>query len=329
MTDRIFITRRLPGPSISRLKERFEVEVWENEIPPTSKDILARASSCSGMITLLSDKIDASLIAQLPKLRAISQYAVGFDNIDISEATQRGIIVTNTPGVLTESTADLTWALILATSRRIVEANLYVRNGKWKVAWGPELLLGIDVHDATLGIVGMGRIGYAVAKRALGFDMRILYNSRTHTETTKQAEEVLGAERHSLESLLRESDIVSIHVPLIPETIGLISTRELSLMKRDAILINTSRGTIVDQDALYSALKEGKLRGAGLDVFQEEPTPTSNPLLKLPNVVALPHIGSASIRTRSRMAEMCVDNIMLALDGKTPLNIVNPEVLKE
>lgn len=291
-------------------------------MPPSKEEIIQHAESCEGLVTLLSDTITSEVIESLPRLRVIAQYAVGYDNIDVAAATARGVIVTNTPGVLTETTADLTWSLIMAVSRRIVEADKYVRDGRWRVAWGPELLLGEDVYGATLGIIGLGRIGQAVARRAKGFDMRVLYHSRNRVDCEKD----LGAELVALDTLLSESDIVTLHVPLTQETHHLIGTRELSLMKRGAYLINTSRGAVLDEGALYDALRSGHLGGAGLDVFAHEPTPHNNPILELGNVVVAPHIGSASTRTRTVMAEMCATNLIAALSGERPPNIVNPEV---
>ena len=327
MIQKVFVTRKIPQEGLNLLSEKFEVSVWPSEYPPSRKDIVEKAKKCQGLITLLSDPIESDLIGQLPDLKVIAQYAVGYDNIDVEEATRRGIIVTNTPGVLTETTADLTWALIMSTARRIVEADRYVRNGNWNVAWGPQLLLGVDVHGATLGIIGMGRIGQAVAKRAQGFNMRVLFHSRSHNEDIAALERLVGAQTTNLDTLLCESDIVSIHVPLTSETQHLIGEKELRMMKTGAILINTSRGPVVDQDALYRALKSGQLGAAGLDVFQEEPISKDNLLLGLPNVVLVPHIGSASRKTRAIMATMCAENIITALNGEKPQNIVNPEVL--
>ncbi|MGY5855680.1 MAG: D-glycerate dehydrogenase [Candidatus Thorarchaeota archaeon] len=327
MIQKVFVTRKIPQEGLDMLSGRFEVSVWPSEHPPSSKEIIDEARNCEGLITLLSDPIDANMISQLPNLKVIAQYAVGYDNIDINEATRRGIIVTNTPGVLTETTADLTWSLIMSTTRRIVEADQYIRGGKWNVAWGPELLLGSDIHGATLGLIGMGRIGRAVAKRAQGFNMKILFHSRSHNEEIAALEKLVSAQSTSLETLLRESDIVSIHVPLTSETHHMIGEVELGMMKKGAILVNTSRGQVIDQDAVYSALISGYLGGAGLDVFREEPIPKDSPLLGLTNVVLVPHIGSASNKTRTTMATMCAENIVAALNGERPPNIVNPEVL--
>ncbi|MHA1637975.1 MAG: 2-hydroxyacid dehydrogenase, partial [Candidatus Thorarchaeota archaeon] len=270
MKEQVFVTRKIPGKGIDLLEERCDVDVWENESPPSPQQIIDRAKNSDGIITLLSDKIGRSVINTLPKLRVIAQYAVGYDNIDVIAATERSIVVTNTPGVLTETTADLTWSLIMSVSRRIPEADQYVRKGHWQVAWGPEMLLGVDVHGATLGIIGLGRIGAAVAKRAIGFDMKVLYHTRSESNFTKGVTEGLNIFQADLETLLTESDIVTIHVPLTPETNGLIGKKEIYLMKKGSILINTSRGTVVDENALYNSLKEGHLRGAGLDVFSEE-----------------------------------------------------------
>ena len=306
---------------------KFDVTVWPSEQPPSKEEIINSASDCQGLITLLSDPIDTDLISQLPRLKVIAQYAVGYDNIDVEEATQRGIVITNTPGVLTETTADLAWSLIMSTARRIVEADQYVRGGRWNVAWGPQLLLGSDIHGSTLGIIGMGRIGQAVARRAMGFSMRVLFHSRSHNEEIESVSKLVEAESTDLETLLKESDIVSVHVPLTSETHHMIGEKELRMMKRGAILVNTARGQVVDQDALYDALSSGHLGGAGLDVFREEPISKDSPLLKLENAVLVPHIGSASKNTRATMATMCAENIIAALKGERPPNIVNPEVL--
>ncbi|MFW9799558.1 MAG: 2-hydroxyacid dehydrogenase, partial [Candidatus Thorarchaeota archaeon] len=274
------------------------------------------------------DPIDSEVIDSLDRLRVISQYAVGFDNIDISAATKKGIKVTNTPGVLTETTADFTWALILSVSRRITEADTYIREGKWNVAWAPKLLLGRDIFGATLGIIGLGRIGQAVARRAAGFSMKILYHTRRRSDEAVAIENVTGAERKELGELLRESDIVTVHVPLTSETCNMFGPEEFAMMKPGAIFVNTSRGSVVDEDALYHSLKSGHLAGAGLDVFGHEPVSLKNPLLEMPNVVVAPHIGSASIDTRDRMAQICSENLITALHGDMPKNLVNPEVLR-
>lgn len=327
MTERIFVTRRIPGNGIKRLQESFHVDVWESEQPPTKAEIVSRAKGCYGLITLLSDKIDKNVISSLPGLKIIAQYAVGYDNIDLAEATRRGVVVTNTPDVLTEATADLTWTLIMSAARRVAKADRYVREGKWQVAWGPELLLGVDVFGKTLGIIGMGRIGSAVARRAKGFGMKILYNSRSITDSTRRVEDTLDATRSELKALLKESDFVTIHVPLTDETRNLISHDELRLMKSTAVLVNTSRGPVVNEQALYESLARREIFAAGLDVFEIEPTSKTNPLLTLDNAILLPHIGSATTSTRSRMGEMCAENILTLRRGERPANILNPQAM--
>ncbi|TFF83871.1 D-glycerate dehydrogenase [Candidatus Thorarchaeota archaeon] len=324
---KVFVTRRIPEKGLKRMKESHDVRIWKDQVPPTKDEIRNEADGCEGLVTLLSDQIDEELIDSLPQLKVIAQYAVGYDNIDVAAASKRGIMVTNTPGVLTETTADLTWALILAASRKIVESDRYVRNGKWTVAWGPKLLLGEDVHGATLGVVGLGRIGSAVAARAKGFNMNIVYHTRSENGTTKRAEKDLGVKRGSFDVLLRESDIITMHVPLTKETHHMIGEGEFRKMKRSAVFVNTSRGSVVDEEALYRSLKSNLIFAAGLDVFEEEPISTDNPLLTLPNVVLAPHTGSASTRTRTVMAEMCAENLVLALSGERPPNIINSEVL--
>ena len=323
----VFVTRVIPKEGLNTINQEFNTYVWPDEFPPSKEEIIQNASDCEGMVTLLSDPIGADVIGQLPNLKAIAQYAVGYDNIDVKFATKRGIIVTNTPGVLTETTADLTWSLIMTASRRICEADRYVREGHWKVAWSPELLLGSDVYGATLGIVGMGRIGRAVARRAHGFNMKILYTSRSINERATEPQEQLGAEQVDLNTLLRSADIVTLHVTLSSNTRHLIGKPELAMMKKGSILINTSRGLVVDEDALYHALLTQHLGAAGLDVFTDEPIRVDSPLLQLENITLAPHIGSASTRTRSTMARMCAENLHAALSGTRPPNIVNPEVL--
>jgi glyoxylate reductase len=273
----------------------------------------------------LSDKIDIEVFNAAPKLKIVSQLAVGFDNIDITEATKKGIYVTNTPEVLTDTTADFAWSLLMAVARRIVEADKYVRTGQWKVSWHPAMLAGRDIHHATIGVVGAGRIGYAVAQRAKGFDMKILFYD---VVPRPEIEKDLGAKKVDMDTLLKESDFVSIHVPLMKETHHLINAEKLKLMKKTAYLVNNSRGPVVDEKALYEALKKGQIAGAGLDVFEQEPTPLDNPLLKLDNVVVAPHISSASLETRSKMSEMVAENLVSFFQGKRPPNLVNPDVMK-
>ncbi|TFG14423.1 D-glycerate dehydrogenase [Candidatus Thorarchaeota archaeon] len=327
MKHSVFVTRAIPGSGIQMVREKFEVDVWDNKFPPDRDEIASRARNCTGLISLLSDPIDAALMDELPNLKIVSQYAVGYDNIDVQAATERGIMVTNTPGVLTDTTADLAWALIMATARRLVEADSYVRGGNWKVAWGPSLLTGQDIHGKTLGIIGLGRIGSAVARRAKGFDMEILYHTRSRNHYTDEVDDELGGRSVPLGHLLSESDIISMHVPLNEQTEGMIGKDELFSMKKSAILINTSRGAVVDEESLIWALQNGEIWGAGLDVFEEEPTQEDNPLLSLNNVVVAPHIGSASIDTRSKMGIICAENLVAGLKGDKPPNLVNREVI--
>jgi glyoxylate reductase len=326
MKPKVYVTRELPGRSLETMRKYFDVEVWPEYGPPPKQHIIEKARGVDALATLLTDKIDAEVFDAAPKLKIVSQMAVGYDNIDVNEATKRGIYVTNTPGVLTETTADLAWALLMAIARRIVEADKYVRTGQWKVSWHPSMLLGKDVYGATIGIVGAGRIGAAVARRAKGFNMKILYYDVV--PMPPEVEKEVGARRVDLETLLKESDFVSIHVPLTKETYHMINEERLRLMKKTAYIINNARGSIIDEKALYKALKEGWIAGAALDVFEQEPTPVDNPLLKLENVVVAPHIGSASFETRSRMAEMVAENLVAFFQGKVPPNLVNPEVLK-
>ena len=315
---RVFVTRRLPGDALARLGAEAEVDLWPDELPPPYETMLRHVSNADGLLCLLTDRVDAALLEAAPRLRVVSTMAVGYDNIDVEAATARGIAVGNTPGVLTETTADLAFALILATARRVVEADSFLRRGKWRT-WDPSLLLGYDVHGSTLGIVGFGAIGQAVARRANGFSMRVLYASRADRGDD------LGT-RVDLATLLRESDFVSLHAPATAETAGMIGEAELQLMKPTAILINTARGTLVDQPALVRALTEGWIASAALDVMAVEPIPFDDPLLRAPNVTLLPHIGSASHATRARMASMAVDNCLAGVHGEPLPNCVNPGV---
>lgn len=322
---KVYVTREIPERGLKIIKERFDAEVWPEYAPPPKEVIIEKARDVDALASLLSDKIDAEVFDAAPKLKIVAQMAVGFDNIDVKEATKRGIYVTNTPGVLTETTADFAWTLLMAVARRVVEADKYVRTEQWKVGWHPSMLSGRDVYGATIGIVGAGRIGSAVAKRAKGFNMKILYYD---VIPRPELEKKLGAKRVDLDTLLRESDFVSVHVPLLKETYHLINEERLRLMKKTAYLINNSRGPVVDEKALYKALKEGWITGAALDVFEQEPTPVDNPLLTLNNVVVAPHISSASHETRSKMAEMVAENLIAFFEGRTPPNLVNPEVLE-
>ncbi|RSK55156.1 2-hydroxyacid dehydrogenase [Bacillus canaveralius] len=320
MKAKVYITRRLPDRIIEKLEDQFEIRMWKEENVPVPREVLEReVTEIDGLFCLLTESIDKSLLDKAKNLKIVSNMAVGYNNIDIEAASQRGIMVTNTPGVLTETTADLTFALLLATARRIVESSDYLRGGKWET-WSPMQLTGQDINGATLGIIGLGRIGEAVAKRAKGFDMNVLYYNRARKY---EAEETLGITYYDFDDLLKESDFICIMTPYSPETKNLIDRDQLSKMKNNAILINTARGGIVNEEALYEALKSGRIWGAGLDVFVEEPVSLEHPLLTLPNVVALPHIGSASIKTRLRMAELAADNLIDALNNEIPKYLVN------
>ncbi|RLE80826.1 MAG: D-glycerate dehydrogenase [Thermoprotei archaeon] len=327
---KVYITRQLPQKAIDMIKEYYDiVGIWEEYYPPPYEVLLEKVKDIDALVSLLTDKIDKNLIDNAPRLRIIAQYAVGYDNIDVEYATQKGIYVTNTPGVLTEAVADLTWALILSVARRIVEADQFVKGGEWwrtKTGWHPMMMLGMEVNGKTLGILGMGRIGRAVARRAKGFNMRIIYYDKYRL--SEDLEKELGAEFVDFETLLKESDILSIHVPLTKETYHLIGENELKKMKKGAILINTARGAVIDTRALIKALEEGWIAGAGLDVFEQEPLPPDSPLTKFKNVVLLPHIGSATTETRTRMGELVAENLIAFLKGETPPTLVNKEVLK-
>jgi glyoxylate reductase len=316
----VFVARELPGDAVERLRSAAQVEVWPDQEPPPREVLLRQAARAEALLTLLTDRVDAALLDGAPRLRIVSNMAVGYDNIDVEAATARGVLVTNTPGVLTETTADFAFALLLATARRLVEGNRLAHSGGWRT-WHPSFLLGQDVHGATLGIIGMGAIGRAVARRARGFAMRLLYSD---SQRQPELEAELDASFAPLETLLQESDFVSLHVPLTTQTHHLIGQRELSLMKSSAILINTSRGPVVDQKALCEALRSRTIAAAGLDVAEVEPVPADDPLLELDNLTLTPHIASASIATRSRMADMAADAILAVLRGETPANLLNP-----
>jgi glyoxylate reductase len=320
---KVFVTRRIPQAGLDILQKVAEVDVWEGELPPPYATIIERGRGAQGLLTLLSDRIDGALMDAIgPQLKVIAQYAVGFDNIDISAATTRGIPVGNTPGVLTETTADFAWALLMAAGRRVAEGDRYTRSGHWRT-WGPSILLGRDVFGATLGIIGFGRIGQAVARRAKGFKMRILYFD---TARNKKAEAETGAEYASFETVLSEADYITLHTVLTEDTRHLIGTGQFSLMKPTAVLVNTSRGPVVDESALYHALSTGQIAGAGLDVTEVEPLPMDSPLLRLENIILAPHIASASVQSRTRMATMAAENIAAGLAGEKLPTCANPEV---
>jgi glyoxylate reductase len=315
MKPSIFITRKLPDTVIEPLNDEFEVEMWDKEDVPIPRDILLeKATDASALITMLSDKVDTELLEHAPSLKVVANLAVGYDNIDLKAAKQKEVIICNTPDVLTDTTADLTFALLMTAARRIVEADRYIKEGQWK-SWSPLLLAGADIHHKTIGIVGMGSIGEAVARRAKGFDMNILYHNRSRKP---EAEEKLGAVYVSLDELLAQSDFVVVLAPLTEETEGLFQKEQFQEMKKSAFFINAARGAIVNEKALTEALKTGEIAGAGLDVFVKEPIDSDHPLLSLDNVVALPHIASSSTETRLGMMNLCVQNIMAVLKGDKP-----------
>ncbi len=321
---RVFVTSIIPDKGLDVVKEFCEADIWPGELPPPRNVLLDRVKGVAGILSLLTTKIDAEVMDTAgPQLKVISNYAVGFDNIDIPAATGRGIPVGNTPGVLTDTTADFAFALLMSAARRVVEGDNYTRAGKWKT-WGPKLLLGPDIHGATLGLIGFGRIGKAMAKRAGGFDMQVLYYDPIIKDDPDAA--ALGAKSASLETVLRESDFVSLHTPLTPETRYIINADALAKMKNSAILINTARGPVVDPNALYQALKDGQIAYAALDVTDPEPIPMDSPLLKLENIIIAPHIASASKATRDKMAEMAAANLLAGLQGQPLPTCVNPQV---
>lgn len=324
MKPKVYVTRLLPEEAMEKIHSFCDAKVWEGELPPPRSVLLEEVKNIEGLLSLLTDKIDAELMDRAPKLKVVSNCAVGFDNIDVKEATKRRIIVGNTPGVLTDTTADFAFALLMAAARRVVEGDKLVRAGKWKT-WGPMILLGQDVHNATLGIVGMGRIGMAMARRAKGFGMKMLY---TDVVRNKQAEDEFGIEYVDVDTLLARSDFITLHTNLTPETHHLIGKKQLEKMKKTAVLVNTSRGPIVDNMALYDALHSGRISYAALDVTEPEPIPADHPLLTLDNVIVVPHIASASVATRTKMGVMAADNLIAGLKGEMPPNPVNPEVLK-
>lgn len=309
----IYVTRLIPDAALNTLREAgHTVRMWEGALPVPRETLLHEVATADGLLTLLTEKVDAELLDAAPQLKVVANFAVGYDNIDVAEAARRGVHVGNTPGVLTESTADVAFMLIMAAGRRFTEAYNDVKAGKWQT-WEPLGWLGQDIGGATLGIVGFGRIGQAVARRGRGFNMRILYTNRT---AKPDAEAELGAEQVDLDTLLQTSDFVSIHTPLTPETYHLIDERELSLMKQTAVLVNTARGGVVNGSALYVALRAKMIFAAGLDVTEPEPLPANSPLLTLDNCIVLPHVGSGSIGTRTQMGMMCAANLLAGLNGE-------------
>lgn len=319
---RVFISRKLPQPAVEIIAEACEYEMWESEEQAVPREVLLReAARSDGALVLLTEQVDAELLDAAPRCRVFANMAVGYDNIMVPEATRRGVLITNTPGVLTETTADLTFALLMATARRLYEGQRAIVEGRWQT-WSPMFMTGQDISGATLGIVGAGRIGSAVAHRAKGFGMKILYSNRRPSPALEQE---VGATYCELDDLLRLSDFVCVLVPLSPETRGMFGAREFSLMKPTAVFINSARGPIMDEQALYQALVAGKIWAAGLDVFEQEPIGPDHPLLSLPNVTALPHIGSALIQTRT--ATLAAENLVAAVTGRAVPSAVNPEVL--
>ena len=320
---KIFITRLIPDFGLDLVKRHFPtLEVWTHDLPPTREQLLEKVRGVDGLLCLLTERIDAELMDAIgSQVKVISSMSVGVDHVDLAEATRRGIPIGNTPGVLTDATADQAFALLLAAARRITEAERFLRAGKW-VTWSPSLLLGADMVGSTLGIVGFGRIGQAVAKRAQGFDMRVIYHDPT-------AEPAYGAEHVDLDTLLHESDFVSIHVPLTKDTRHLVNTDFLSKMKPTAILVNTARGGVLDQVALYNALKSNQIFAAALDVTDPEPLPMNSPLLELENCLIVPHLGSASKRTRDQMSLLAAQNLIAGLNGERLPHCANLEVYKK
>jgi len=311
--EKVFITRRIPEEGIELLEKHYQVDVWKQEMPIPGDVLVSKIQNVSGLVSMLSDKIDKELLDHAPKLKVIANYAVGFDNLDVTYASKKGIKVGNTPGVLTETTADLAFSLLMALSRRITEASEYVKAGKWHT-WGPRLLLGHDVWGSTLGIIGFGRIGQAMARRGLGFGMKVLYHSRT---PKPDVEEVMDVEYATLDQIYCRSDYISLHVNLNDSSRGLIDKKALNQMKSNSILINTARGAVINTQDLIDALETGKIAGAGLDVTDPEPIPTDSKLLQLNNCIVVPHIGSASYATRSKMSVMVAENIIAGLSGET------------
>lgn len=322
---KILVTLRVPEEVLARLAQEHKVEAYDKDRPMARERLLQTVGDKEGILCTITDRIDAELLDHAPALKVIANYGVGFEHIDVEAATRRGIPVTNTPGVLTDSTADLTLALILATARRVVEGDRRVRQGKFQY-WAPLLFLGQDVSGKTLGIIGLGRIGQAVARRAAGFGMKLIYYSRTRLQPAREQE--LQVSFAPLDTLLREADFVSLHVPLTPQTRHLIGNREFQLMKPSAYLINTARGPVVDEAALVDALRRDQIGGAGLDVYEQEPELTPG-LADLKNVILLPHVGSATIETRTRMAQMAAENLLAGLRGDQPPNCLNWSALKE
>jgi glyoxylate reductase len=322
---RVYITRMIPEAGLNIVSEYCDVTLNKNDSPPTRKMLIEKVSGISGIICMLSDRIDAEVMdAAGPNLRVISSYSTGFEHIDIKEATKRGIYVTYTSDILTEATADLAFALLLSVARKLVNADRFVRLNKWNVGWMPNLFLGANVYDSTLGILGLGKIGTAVARRARGFNMNIIYNNRSKHKP--EAESRLGARYVDFETLLAQSDFLSIHVNMHEDNYHLFDLAKFKKMKNSSFIINTARGQLINEHDLVVALKSNIIAGAGLDVFEQEPLSSTSPLLKMDNVVILPHIASSTVQTRSQMAEVAAKNLLNVIRGKDPIYLVNPEV---
>jgi glyoxylate reductase len=320
---KVFVSRVIPDAGLRQIIDGCDAEVWQEPLPPPADVLRTKVAGCDGLVSLLTDRIDADLLDAAPRLKVVSNFAVGFNNVDVPDCTARGIAVGNTPGVLTDATADMAFCLLIGAARRLVEGHQYTLSGRWKT-WEPLGHLGQDLAGRTLGVVGMGRIGYALAKRCRGgWDMRVLYHDVHRSEP---AEHDLGARQVDLDTLLREADFVSLHTDLNDSTRRMIGAPQLAKMKRTAVLINTARGPLVDEQALADALRAGKIFGAGLDVTDPEPPLPGNPLRSLPNIIIAPHIASATVETRNRMADICAKNLLAGLRGEKLVAWVNPEV---
>ena len=328
MADRpnVFVSRVIPEEGLAAIRAACEMDLWEDDLPPPREELLRRVAGCDGVLTLLTDRVDDEFLdAAGKKLRVVSNYAVGFDNIDVAACTRRGVMCSNTPDVLTETTADTAWALLMAAARRIAEGDRFLRRRQpW--VWGPLMMLGQDMNGRTLGIVGFGRIGQAMARRARGFGMKVIYYDAYRP--APEVERGLGAEFRELDDLLAEADLVTLHTNLSPETHHLINAERLAKMKSTAVLVNTSRGPVIDEVALAQALKEGQIFAAGLDVFEKEPEVHPD-LLDLENVVVIPHLGSATVDTRIAMGLLAAENLIAALEGRQPPTLLNPEIWEQ
>ena len=320
---KVFATHRLFEPARKILQEHCEVEYWEKPERPPREEVLRRVKDKEALVCLLTEKVNDELLQAAPKLKIAANVAVGFDNIDVAACTRRGVVATNTPGVLDETTADFAWTLLMAVARRLLEGDALARPGNWK-GWDLDQLVGTDVWGKILGIVGFGRIGRAMARRASGFQMKVIYTDAVRAAPNVEKE--LGAEYRDMNALLAEADFVSVHTPLLPETRGLFNAEKFGRMKRTAYLINTSRGPVINENDLVAALESGRIAGAALDVFEKEPA--IHPGLRRANVVLAPHIASASLETRTKMACMAAENVVALLQGRRPANILNPEALK-